>query len=654
MRNKKKSYGRPRSYVEWLCLAFMACAMPALGADPEWRTVTAEELALADEPQAPGAPAIYLYYQYDRDDNKNREFTYAQIKILKEEGRGYGTLQIAYNKRSEKITDLRARVIQPDGSIEPFTGTVYEKPIASNSRIKQFAKALTLPNVRVGSIVEYQFVRDQPDAALYDTTWILSQDLFMRHGRYSLKPYLGQGLRWSWPRGIPGGASAPQAVTKKLITLETRNVAAFVSEPYMPPALDMKYRVEFVYTRETKPTTNPDEYWKDYAKGRYRWIKAFIDGGDALQKQVDSLVSASDTPEQKLRKLYSHVQQMRNTTYDEELTRQEESRSRDKSALTVRDVIRHGYGDRTELLWYFLALARAAGFEADPVVVGGRGRHFFSPGYMNPARIDSDIVVVRLDGQPLYLDPATPFIPFGVLHFNDTGVHAMRLTGEGGEWFTTPLPSSSAAAAYREAELALGDDGSLQGTIDVTFTGYEAFWRRLDNRHEDDATRRTFLEDDLKEHLATAAEVTLVGQPDWSGTQSALQVRYKVHIPSWAVEAGPKVLVGVGLSGKVERGLFTRSERVHPVYFSYATRSEDVIRILLPAGWKIQSSPATTFLESGPLAYTLQVDPQPGGFRIRRVIRNEITISQRSQYESTRTFYQQVRAGDDEQVVVSR
>ena len=113
------------------------------------------------------------------------------------------------------------------------------------------------------------------------------------------------------------------------------------------------------------------------------------------------------------------------------------------------------------------------------------------------------------------------------------------------------------------------------------------------------------------------------------------------------------MLVGVGLVGKLERGLFTRSERMHPVYFSHAARTEDVIRIALPEGWKVQSVPATRFHESGRLVYSAQVDPQPGAVRIRRVMRNEITIAEKSQYESIRSFYQQVRAGDDEQVVLS-
>ena len=44
---------------------------------------------MTSEPAAPGAPAIYLYRQVDRDDEGDREYNYVRVKILTEEGRKY-------------------------------------------------------------------------------------------------------------------------------------------------------------------------------------------------------------------------------------------------------------------------------------------------------------------------------------------------------------------------------------------------------------------------------------------------------------------------------------------------------------------------------------------------------------------------------------
>ena len=49
----------------------------------EWLPITPEELQLTSEPKAPGAAAIYLYRQVDRDDMESEESHYLRLKILK-------------------------------------------------------------------------------------------------------------------------------------------------------------------------------------------------------------------------------------------------------------------------------------------------------------------------------------------------------------------------------------------------------------------------------------------------------------------------------------------------------------------------------------------------------------------------------------------
>ena len=70
-------------------------------------------------PEAPGASAVILYRQVDRDDNAKtgNEQNYVRIKILTEEGRKYADVEIPYFRDQANIVGLRARTIRPDGSI---------------------------------------------------------------------------------------------------------------------------------------------------------------------------------------------------------------------------------------------------------------------------------------------------------------------------------------------------------------------------------------------------------------------------------------------------------------------------------------------------------------------------------------------------------
>ena len=61
-----------------------------VSAGDEWLPITPEELKMTSDPKAPGAPAITLYRQVDRDDSdpmRPHEYNYVRKKIFTEEGR---------------------------------------------------------------------------------------------------------------------------------------------------------------------------------------------------------------------------------------------------------------------------------------------------------------------------------------------------------------------------------------------------------------------------------------------------------------------------------------------------------------------------------------------------------------------------------------
>jgi transglutaminase-like putative cysteine protease len=128
-----------------------------------------------------------------------------------------------------------------------------------------------------------------------------------------------------------------------------------------------------------------------------------------MEEAVAQIISPNDPPEVKLRKIYDRVQQIRNTSYEIQKTEQEEKRDKEKAATNVEDVWKRGYGDTYQLTWLFLALARAAGFEAYGCWVSDRRQYFFSPKRMESAELDSNVVLVKLNGKDVYFDPGGAF-----------------------------------------------------------------------------------------------------------------------------------------------------------------------------------------------------------------------------------------------------
>ena len=292
-------------------LLVMAGAMsPALADD--WQPIAPEDLKMTSEPRAPGAAAIYLYRQVDRDDTAPMEIVYERIKILSEEGRKYANLEIPFEKSREAVNNVQARTIRPDGTILKFDGTVFEKTIVKARGVKYLAKTLALPDVQVGSIIEYRYHHYFESGYVFDSHWILSQELYTRQAKFSLDPSRYFSLTWSWPRGLPPDTAAPKESYGK-IRLDAHDIAAFPIEDDMPPDNQLRMRVDFIYSSADELEKDPDVYWKKYAKRRYREVEDFVDERRSMEQALAQIVQPGDSDEQKLRRIYERCQQIRNT-----------------------------------------------------------------------------------------------------------------------------------------------------------------------------------------------------------------------------------------------------------------------------------------------------------------------------------------------------
>src|SRR5271168_3140767 len=109
---------------------------PSVSAGDDWQPINPEDLKMTSIPEAPGAPAIYLFRQVDRDDQESREYSYLRIKILTEEGRKHADVEIPFFQDNGTIRSIKARTIRPDGSIAGFDGKVYEKTIVKAKGVK--------------------------------------------------------------------------------------------------------------------------------------------------------------------------------------------------------------------------------------------------------------------------------------------------------------------------------------------------------------------------------------------------------------------------------------------------------------------------------------------------------------------------------------
>jgi hypothetical protein len=620
-----------------------------------FQPVSPEELKMTNEPLAPGAAAVILYRQVDRDDNgtTSHEDDYFRIKILTEDGRKYANVEIPFLKANQDIVHIRARTIRPDGTVAEFDGKVFEKPIVKGRAVRYMAKMFTLPDVQVGGIIEYFYTFDFKEHVIFDSNWILSNELFTKQARFSLKPYHGSyvpfNLRWSWHE-LPQGAE-PKEGPDHIIRMEAKNIPAFQTEDFMPPENEMKSRVDFIYTQEL-PEKDVQSFWKKVGKQRNGLLESFVGKRKAMEEAVAGIVSPNDPPEMKLRKIYDRVQTIRNTSFELQKTEQEEKREKEKIAANVEDIWKRGYGDGVQLTWLYLALVRAAGFEAYGVWVSDRSNYFFNPVTMQSGKLDANVVLVKLNGKDLYFDPGAKFTPYGLLTWTETGVAGLRLDKDGGAWIRTTLPASSESRMDRQAKLKLSDTGDLEGKVTITYTGLEAMYRRLEFRHADEVARKKYLEDIVKAEVPVGIDAELTNHPDWNATEAPMVAEFDVKIPGWASSAGKRALIPAGVFTASEKRIFEHANRVHPIYFEYPYEKADDVTIELPAGWQVGSVPQAQQQDKGLIAYTLKVENGKDALHLTRKLKVDVLLLEQKYYPALRTFFQAVRTADEEQIVL--
>jgi hypothetical protein len=621
----------------------------------DWLPIDPADLKMTSEPKAPGAPAIYLYRQVDRRDDSrdSTEHNYFRIKILTEQGRQFANVEIPYLKEeaSVSISNIRARTIRPDGTIVNFDGQIYEKTLEKTKGKKVLAKTFSIPDVQVGSIVEYRFNYDFSDEWIFNSYWVVSDQLFTRLAKFSLKPYSKWAVRWDCPAGLPPGTVPPKPEPDNTVRMTAQDIPAFQEEDYMPPENELKFRVLFIYS-EAAFEDDPVKFWRQFGKKHNDQLESFLNKRKDLESFVSGVVSPSDSPDPKLRKVYARVQQFHNTSYESPKSAEELKRERPKKIENAADILKYGYASGDELTWLFVGLARAVGLEASGALVASRDDYFFQKNRRNGDELGSHIAIVKLDGKDRYFNPGSAFVPYGLLPWMETAVDGLKLNKEGGMWINIPVPESSDSEIIRKAVFKMTEEGALEGNVTVTFTGMDAAARRQQWRNQDAEARKKYLEETMKNYVPAASEVELKNQPDWSSSEPTLVAEFALKIPGWISSAGRRALMAAGIFSGAEKHMFEHTDRVNPVYFSFPFRKTDDITVDLPAGWKVASVPKDLDLDLKAAEYVLKVEGKPASVHVTRVVRNDLILVSKDMYPNLRNFFMAVKSGDEQQIVL--
>ena len=600
-------------------------------------------------PQLPGAPAVILYREVLQDDSNKTWDYYMRVKILTEGGRDLANIELPATGLFDQATynNIAGRTIQPDGSIVAFSGKPYEKLVSKGKGFKVKAKVFTLPGAQVGSILEYRYRKNLGDG-YQDPNWFVQSSLYILKEHYMWKP---TGLALTDPAGgkttnavawmpyLPAGA---QVVSVKKhgyneISLDLQNVAPLPEEEHTPPIESLGFRVLFYYTAYK----SKDDFWTGAGKAWSDSWNKFIGPGPLVKKATVALLTAGESDEAKLNKIYNTVVAFENTDYARTMTEKESKNAGYKEVDTTDDLLQLKRGSDRQITALFVAMARAAGFKAYLMGVANRTQRIFLQPDLNLRQLDDLIAIVSVQGKEVFFDPGTLYCQVQHLAWQHANAGGLRQTETGTALFTTPSEPFTDNRVTRLADLSVTADGQATGIVILTYTGDPALGWRQRSARGDEASLKTELRADLEASLPPGMEVTVTGIENLKEREQPLKVSYSISGPVGA-STGKRLLLPADPLESNAKAVFINAKRELPVDLHYSGSIQDAVRYKLAPGLGIESVPkaASERYENFATFNTSSLQtPGVPAITLRRNFNLGRSIYAPSQYAGLRAFY---------------
>jgi hypothetical protein len=671
-----------------------------------------EELSMTSDPKAPGAAAVVLYREETEDDPHNYRAVYARIKVLTEQGKDAATVRIRYprnlvfkatgdnSSRSSsaqqnyfdppslqhtgedmpydvdtfstrvEVAALAGRTIQPDGTIIPLKGSTSEilKTVKGSNNRNELV--FTLPDVQVGSILEYRY-QLRYDRYSSAPDWQIQQPWFVHKAHYAFLPTsqflpdrsAGEsGTTNSQLMGphdnilndirsttiLPPGKSLTQDATGRYI-LDLTDIPPIPHEPFAPPLEEKIYQVDFYYTY----TLIEKEYWQKEMGYWTKDLDRYLGSSGEIKNVAAEICSPSDSPLDKAKKLYALVQKFDNIDFSSAVPPASAGDSIPEGH--VDSVLTKKSGTSTEMAFLYLAFLRAAGVNARPERIASRDRHIFSPQILNTAQLDAVVISINIDGKEILVDPGAKMAPFQTLHWAHTGAAGIALDGNNKvEIIVTPLTAYTDNAIVRVGKIELTAKGQVSGTIKIAFTGQDALnWRQL-ALHTSAEDIKAQLDRALAAQVPAGIQAHLDHFANLDNSNAQLMAVVQLS-GSLAAPAGNHFSVPRLFFDSRETDPFPPdASRILPIDVHYAEEEQEQITYQLPAGFALEGTPQETKFDwPGNASYVVRTKVDANSVTTSRVLVRGFTMLDASEYAGLRDFYQKALTADQQQLVLN-
>ena len=634
--------------------AAMLTSGPAARAD-SFPPITDAERALTEVAFHPGAPAVVLFKKAElklmdfRKDVSSNLKVQVRIKVLSEEGKAYGEIEIPHSS-FYRLTGFEGRTVLADGSVAELDKDSIFRERSSKAR-KSFVTKAAFPAVEAGAIIDFRYAL-RWDSIYFLEPWyfhneiptLLSEIVYDKPENMGLQPWYRQTSQ-----------QALQSDTKKTLRgirmrVWVEDLPGLPDEPYSFPSNDLSSRFMVVPTKVvlSGQETPLFESWKEVCKDfeTYFYAKARNKDRQASKKAAELVANAAG-PREKAAAIYRFVR-------DEVLTT-ESAGVFIYTDSTADRTFSERRGSSTEKAILLQAMLASVKLKPRLVWTTDRSEGRADLSVPNPFWFDRVLVAIDADGgERLFLDPSNRRLGFGHVSPLQEGTEALLFDKKKPEVITLPRRPFEDNLRRAKLELTLDEEGRVTGTGSLRLAGHHAL-SRLRWKDGNDATTEAWkgwLTDVFEGYEADAVEV-----------EEAIDVQ-EVRV-KWTLAQREEEVLGDETSLRPSRPLGPLSQpfalpaeqRLTPVWFSYGDRDEVELTVTWPESWELDLTPeaADLELEVGKLATRVQIDEANRRLTFSRLFDvRGCEFDGREKYAALRDLYALVEKSDAQDLVFIR
>lgn len=575
-----------------------------------------------------------------------------RIKILKESGKSNGDVKIVYyfgGDGVETIQKFNAQIMNIINGKEEVI-TLSKKDYFEVDRENGWKEIrFTFPNVREGSILEYEYLKIDNNITFLDS-YLFQNEVPTLKSVYFLDipAYLTYRILLQGDATINTEYKTNKAgVYKWTLT----NLRSIFGEPYMSHYMDYLEKVEFQLAGYSFKNNTIDGYgtstvgykeilgsWQELSN-TIREIPAFnsyLNPNNTMEERLKDFRISSDSETDRAKEIYKYVTEK--FKFD--------GKSGDIPSQNLKSLLDFGRGSRAEINLSLLAHLNANKIESFPVLISskGNGRSTLVEAPF-AGQFNQLILLVKADGKEFFVDATDPKIPFGYLPLeNHSSSGFILLEKESG---LRPIQLTHRSGIKQMNNIKANEKGELTSESTIRFLDYEALAVSKQNESKgEDEFKKEFFNKTGGEYVDFVFEET--NEP-----RKQLNAKIKSLLTTTASET--IFLIPFQYQRWTENP-FKSEYRSFPVDFNYVFSDNYSTMIDIPEGFELDDFPEETAINTpGDAAFfSYKITNLDGKVHINATLDLRKKIIEASHYPELKYFMEIVISKLKEPVVLKK